>query len=974
MESEYSIAIIGLAGRFPKADNVEQFWENLKNGRDCITRNSALDDASTTGAYGVLENIGEFDADFFDISPKEAADLDPQERIMLELTHHLLENSGCSSSRYSGTVGLYLSFDHSVYVWNKIMRSGRSWYEQYQFNKIHIAARCEHIAYKFGFNGPAVMIDYACASSAYSVHEACQALLNYDCDMAIAGGITAEPEQSSYVSGINTMSNTGITRPFDKRADGFVPGCAAGLVALKRYDDAVREHDNIIAVIRGTSVNNDGNRKAGFGAPSVFGQTACLRNLFSVTETDPAEIDYIEAHGTATELGDSIEARSLKTVMGKRDEGSRIKIGSVKSNIGHTGMAAGISNIIKTALILRNRMYVPTVNSEEPCDELCSEGCPIELCTEAAPINKDKQLLAVSSSIGMGGANVMALLAEYIPEHERKPENRSVPRLLPISGKTKKAAELIAADVKRALADTSRRIDDMAYTLQCGRNDYNFRTYLIADGDSVRERRVTELPKKEKRDTAFVFSGVSDISRTLGRELYHYSSIFRTELDKCFDMAESSGTSGMREYYLNSSYENIAEDSVRSMIMVFCLGYALARTLNEFGIKPDVLIGHSGGEYIAAAVSGIISAEDAMKMLRLRQELIEKLPEGAMLNVSMSADKVRELLIDGVEIGAVNAPERVMVSGKCEDIDRFEAIIREKGVLCSRLKVSRAGHCCLMDEITEEYKKRISGIRFSMGEIKVVSAGKPDPEGNNMDMACAEYWAAQMRDPVNFYDAVKAVDDRRRTVFIEIGASDNLTSMIRKMKPVNEAVSAFAVFDSPTAADSGRGFLGFAGELWCSGIRLDLEKLYDEKPEKVPVSNYPFERKLYWDYDRNIGINASGTDAPESEAEADGPENSDFENETEKIIAGIISDVLGYEAGPEDNLYDFGLDSLMSMMISSRVREKFEVELKISDMYELTSVRAIAEYILSGKAEKVSPGAVHDDAPEKSIDELFDDI
>lgn len=978
-ESEYSIAITGMTCRYPKADNIDEFWQNLLNGRNCIYRDTSLDDTMHIGAFGQLDNIADFDAEFFEMSPREALDSDPQGRIMLEMTHHLLENCGCSNLKYKGKTGVYISFDNSIYVWNNIMRAGKDWYDKYQMSKVYIATRAERIAYKFGFEGPAIMSEYACASSINSIHQACQSLLNYECDLALAGGISAEMRQDRYISGLNTMSDKGEIRPFDKDSDGLIPSSGAGLISLKRYEDAVNDHDNIIAVIRGTYVNNDGNRKAGFGAPSVFGQMECLQNVLAVSETDIDDVDYIETHGTATELGDSIEARAIKNVVRKRPDDNKLLIGSVKSNIGHTNMAAGVANVIKTAFMLNKRTLVPTINFSSPCDELSEENCPVEVCTKCGKWEKDKQLVAVASAVGFGGANAMAVLSEYIPEVKRKPESRDIPKLMLVSGKTKTAAEIIRKDTETKIKEGKIRLDDMAYTLQCGRNDYKYRTFIIADDKSIQRRRVTEFVKK-KKNIVFVFSGAGDFRRTVGKELYNSDSIFRKYMNECFEYAKQSGTDDLKQFYLDFNFDSFSEniDNEKGIMILFSVGYSLAKTLEEYGIKADRLIGHSNGEYIAATVSGIISPVDAFKMLHSRAELMETLSEGGMLNVVLSEVELMEILPPELEIGAVNAPNRIMVTGEKNALDKFETLLKEKNVICSRMNVNRAGHCSAIENISAQYAERIKDIHFSEGTIPVVSTDTPDAEGNNRDIKTPDYWVRQMRNRVNFYDAVTAVEDRNNSVFIELGMSDTLTSMIRKMRHGDSAISAFAAFGSPTAVDSRKGFLELAGELWCAGIPIDWEKLYDELPYKTVISNYPFERKTYLDYSDYFDTVPSECNARETVKltyDTVIEDSSVPKNETEKKLIDIIKNVLGYDVSPEENLYEHGMDSLMAMMISSKVREQFQLEIKLSDMYNYTTIREISDYLLSGNVEMIAiEKNSEDDISEKNINDLFDEL
>ncbi len=848
--SEYCIAIIGMAGRFPMADNVHEFWENLKNGRNCITRDKNNDTPLFCSAYGRLDDVDGFDADFFGVAGSEAADTDPEQRIMTELTYHALESAGCVNSEYDGRTGLYISFDNGAYVWNNIMHTGGDWFQNYELYKAYLGARCEKIAYQFDFRGPAIISEYACASSINSVHQACQALLNYECDMAVAGGITAEPEQKGYPSHLATESSKGEIRPFDRDADGLVPGSAAGLIVLKRYDDAVKEKDNIIAVIRGTFVNNDGRRKAGFAAPSVFGQQDCLENVLEVSDVQAEDIVYYEAHGTATELGDSIELRAIKNVMSDRKE--PLYIGSVKSNIGHTNMAAGISNIIKIAMILHERTLVPSINYENPCSELQESDCPVKVSTELKKYNGADVMTAVCSAVGMGGANAMAVMSEYEEAPERKPLPESLSQLFVFSAKTKTAAAKMADDAEKYIASNNVRLDDAAYTLQTAREKYDMRGFAVVKGDRkyLLKRTAVKYDKNDKRRNVFLFSGVSSFEKTVGKELYESDPVFRKNIDQCFDICEKEGITGVREAYLSfveDSRKKFA-DNVKGIQILFALGYSLAMTFIEYGIKADAVIGHSNGEYIAAAVSGIISVEDAVRMLKFRSELIEKLPEGGMLNVADKIDKVRGLMTEGVTIGAINAPSRLMLSGKKEAIEKTARILEENNVVFSRISANRAGHCSLMKGIAEEYLDFLKTVTFRQPSIPIYSSCIADGNDNSSEMSDPEYWIKQMVEPVMFMDAVKNINEHSESLFIEMGSSDSLTSIVRKIKTDKGMVPAYAAFDSPTADNSRDGLLACLGDLWCRGIDIRWNMLYETDPKKTDFILYPFEHKSFWKY------------------------------------------------------------------------------------------------------------------------------
>ena len=851
-ESEYTIAIIGMAGKFPCSDDVDQFWQNLKVGKNCITRDPSADKPGYVAAYGKLDDIAGFDAGFFGISPAEANDSDPEMRVMLELTQHALENAGYAAPEKSHKTGIYTSFGNGVYIWNYIMQSGSNWYENYEIYKAYLSTRCEKIAYKFGFEGPAIMSEYACASSLNAVHQACQSLLNFECDMALAGGVSVDMKQEGYPASLATTSSKGVMRSFDKDSDGLVPGSGAGLVVLRRYEDAVNDHDNIIAVIKGTYVNNDGNRKAGFAAPGVFGQTDCLRSVLSVSDVSADDIDYYETHGTATELGDSIELTAISGVIGKRDSDNKLYIGSVKPNIGHTNMAAGIANVIKTALILQNRTIVPTINYQNPCSSIESAGGALEVADKVMNFSKDKQMTAVCSAVGMGGANAMAVLAEYIPENERSSVKNELSQLLVFSGKTREAVTKIREKTIDLVKRDGLRLDDTAYTLQNGRDEYEYRAYEICGSGSENElRRVHHIGDGASRRIVFVFSGAGSFDRTIGKELYNTYPVFKKYMDQCFECCERNGISDIKKTYLDFEVSDPeSADNIKGIELIFAIGYSLAKTYMELGICPDTIVGHSNGEYIAAVVSGIMSMDDAVKLLKARAELMEKLPEGAMINIAAPEDKVTEMLEDGVSIGAVNAPGRIMVTGRRDAMDKFEEKLKAAEMMYSSMRVNRASHCSIMQDISEEYLEMLNKVSFSKPKMKIVSTC--DVEQDSSVMTSPDYWIKQMCEPVRFCDAVRKIENEEESLFIEMGTSDTLASMIRKIRTESGFAPAIASFDSPTAENARDGFLAALGEIWCCGITPDWDKLYDEKPYKVQLANYPFEHKEYWKFNENI--------------------------------------------------------------------------------------------------------------------------
>lgn len=864
--SEYDIAIIGMAGRFPKADSVEQFWINLKEGRDCITRSPELDRDGYVAAYGKMDDIGGFDAAFFHISDADAARMDHEQRIMMELTYHALENAGYDSLSWEGRIGTWTSFNGGVYVWNRIMRDP-DWFSSYELQKGYITTRTERIAYQFGFRGPAVESEYSCASSIQAVHAACEALLNYDCDMALAGGITAEPIQTGYPSHLATESSSGCIRPFDRDADGLVPGSAAGILVLKRYEDARGDHDSVAAVIKATFVNNDGRDKAGFAAPGVAGQTDCLKSVLAAAETGRSGIDYYEAHGTGTELGDAVELRAICSVLREPQPGIKVRIGSVKSNIGHTNMAAGICNLIKTALILKNRTFVPSLHYQNPCRELEDPACPLAVSVRTERWDGSRPMTAVASAVGIGGANAMAVLQEDLSDRfaEKTAAENGGSQLLLFSGHTAQAVRTAADENIRYIREHAVRYDDAAYTLQTGRHPFAWRTFRIIGSRQNRPRagRVFQIRDKKAPRLIFMFSGAGSLKGDAGRGLYETDAIFRNYMDQCFAVCKEQGSGDVKNAFLHfdrDHAEHFTEEGT-GLLVLFSIGYSLAKTFEAYGIIPEIVIGHSNGEYTAAAFCGLLDPGAAVRMLIQREALCADLPEGGMLQIAAGEEKVRALLPGGTEIGAYNAEDRLMVSGTKEGITDLEQTLRKHRIVFERVPVRRSAHSSQLDPVIRPFEEAISGIGFHKPRMKFLSTAFPETADSRV-FADPSYWAEQMRVPVHFRERVVGLCSSKEdtSLFLEIGTGDSLSTAARRIHPAGKpAVQAVSAFDSPVASDSRDGFLSALGELWSRGITASFEKLYRKQPYKVPLAPYPFEHKTYWDFQRRITPAQSGS-------------------------------------------------------------------------------------------------------------------
>lgn len=974
MENNYDVAIIGLSGRFPMAKNVTEFWQNLCQGKDCITRRES-DDPSYIAAYGKLSDVDLFDASFFDFTPKEALDTDPQQRFLLEGIYEALENAGYCSYRYDGKIGLYVTCDEHLYVWNYIMQQQGDWYENYTRSKIYCDGTFStKISYKLDLQGPSILSKYACASSLASIHLAYQGVLNGDCDMAVAGGVSIEPEQNGYYPLDNTVSKTGITRSFDSDADGFVPGCAMGLLILKRLEDAVEDHDNILAVIKGTAANNDGSRKAGFAAPSVQGQSEVIKDCLFFSGLEADDISYVETHGTATVLGDAIELRALKETFSENK--NTLYIGSVKSNIGHTSSAAGVSNMIKTLLMLVNKKRVPSINYKNPNDELVDSI--LKVSTEYTDWNSDGTRNALVTALGLGGANVAVILGEA-EENKRLENKKKDAYVFVYSGKSADAVKKLEEEQSTILSDQNP--EDVAYTLQTGRGEFRFRqSYVAGSLEELKNQLVLDKKPAEiedgKKKIAFAISGNGSLSGRLTRDLYNNSIIYRDSLSSYLEeIYKVSGINYMDLFEADKEVDvNELSSSENASILIFALEMALSETLISLGVEPDILVGHSLGEYVAACLAGIINPYDAIRMLCKRSELMKKLPEGGMITINSSREKVESILSSGVSVGIVNAPNRIIVTGAKNDIQNFIPVLEANDLNYSVLPLKLAGHSSLMLQIADEYKEFISGFSFKKPCRTIYSSCLAKKVSN--EMSSPDYWIKQMVEAVSFYDTVQEIGTKQDTIWIEVGLSDQLTTAIAKAVRGSNNIKTVPCFLKGRTENDYARFLDSLGTAWKYGAKVNWDALYEVKPYRVPLNTYPFEREHFWRYKKTemsgAGMNYVKNASMEERKVEKKVVNKEL-NETEKVLLEIFGEALGVEdLSLTDELFQLGLDSFSIIFILQQVELRLKQEVTIEEMYTCQDVADLVN-LLKDK-EKLAETGVSKETVEikKSLNDLFD--
>ncbi len=885
------VAIIGMSGRFPGASNINEFWDNLCNGVESISNFSKEEllengaDPETIkapdfiGARGVLSNVEMFDDKFFGMNAREATLTDPQHRLFLECTWEAIENGGYTPKAIEGSVGVFAGSSLNTYLLHHVFSNpnvAKDFVQGFQAegypmllgnDKDYLATR---VAHKLDFRGPAISIQTACSTSLVAVVQACQSLLTYQCDAAIAGGVSITfPQQRGYIYQEGALaSKDGHCRAFDASATGTVFGSGCGIVFLKRLSEALRDNDNIYSVIKGAAINNDGSDKVSFSAPSINGQAEVISLTHALAEISADTIDYIEAHGTGTPLGDPIEVAALTQAFRETTDKKRFcGLGSVKSNVGHLEVAAGVTGLIKASLAVYNRRIPPSLHFEQPNPNIDFDESPFYMVAEMMDWpEKPHPRRAGVSSFGMGGTNAHIIIEEAPMEVNRT--KNSTPHILPVSAQTKESLESACVTLGRFLnEDPSLNfalkkgdLQDISYTLQMGRQHFSYRKAVIAKdlteaSDALTAlstiKQVTQIPKNERPSIVFLFPGQGSQSVNMCKDLYQGQSFFRKTVDDCCDKLFSSLGFDLREIlYPSEGEEEKAEEQLQTTAVaqpaLFVIGYSMAKLLNFWGIQPQALSGHSIGEFVAAVLAEVMSLEDGLRLVASRGRLMQQMPEGAMLVTKLSEAEVQPFLTEGLSISAMNAPKNTVISGNFDNIERLKHSFTSQGVNFRELKTSHAFHCEMMSVASQEFKKEVSNISLGKATLKIVST-KTGQWIDPSDWLEPVYWSQQMLEPVRFMEAGMTLLKETSMIFIDIGPGFTLANLIRQnpaRKPDN-----FVVACTPLNDKDGDyiALLHSIGKLWSAGVELDWDAIRGgEICSKLPLPTYPFDRNRLW--------------------------------------------------------------------------------------------------------------------------------
>ncbi len=871
------IAVIGMSGRFPGAKSVEALWENLKNGVESVTPIGLEEWAAELGVAPCfidrpeyvrmrpqVDGASLFDAAFFGYSPREAQILDPQQRLFLECAWEALENAGYDCERFPGAVGVAAGVSLSSYLMNYVQWD-RELVASLGNLKIGIAnmhdSLTTRVAYKLNLRGAAYAVQSFCSTSLVAVHLACQSLLNRESDMVLAGGVTiAVPQNIGYQyqeGGI--LSSDGHTRTFDAKGSGMVFGNGLGVVLLKRLQDALRDGDQIRAVILGTAVNNDGSMKVGYTAPSVSGQAEVIVEALSAADVNPETISYVEAHGTATALGDPAEIAGLTKAWRKWTDKKRYcAIGSIKTNIGHLDAAAGVAGLIKTVLALENRQIPRSLHFETPNPQIDFEGSPFYVATELLEWKSEGPRRAGLSSFGVGGTNAHAILQEAPVQAPTDPARPG--QLLVLSAKTASALEQATRNLAAHLAaHPDQNLADVAWTLQIGRRVFSHRRVLVCQDSPEALSALADpalldgaVQDRQGAPVAFMFTGQGSQYVGMGRGLYEQEPAFRDAIDTCCTRLREPLGLDLRELILGDPGNPETAEQLKQTRLtqpaLFTIEYALSRLWASWGLSPVAMIGHSVGEYVAAHLAGVFSLEDALDLVAERGRLMQAVRPGAMLAVPLGQAALAPLLGSEVDLASVNTPSSCVVAGPFEAIERLEKDLVGRGLAAKRLVTSHAFHSAMMEEVLPAFVERVRqterrapGIRFvsNLTGTWITAEQATDPA----------YWGQHLRRAVRFSDGVRTLlSDESAPVLLELGPGNTLVSFARQQPGEGGAPPAVASLRHPRETMADRTFLlGSLGKLWLLGVKIDWERVHaGERRRRVAVPSYPFERQHYW--------------------------------------------------------------------------------------------------------------------------------
>ncbi|MEQ8790735.1 MAG: amino acid adenylation domain-containing protein [Pirellulaceae bacterium] len=876
-EAAEPIAIVGMGCRFAGAGNVDQLWGVIRDGRIAtgVVPASRWDadeyydeDYDALGKMatkwgGFVDDVDQFDPQFFGITPREAERMDPQQRLLLEVSWEALEHAGIAPERLRGSsTGVFVGIGGTDY--SKVACQYGDYFNYIDAhvgtgNALSIAAN--RISYILDFHGPSLAVDTACSSGMVGIHMAVQSLRNWESDAALAGGVNLilAPDVTIAFSKARMLSPDGKCRPFDAGANGYVRGEGCAMIVLKRLTDAVRDGDNVLAVIRGTAINQDG-RTSGITAPNSLYQQAAIRAALAEADLTPDDVTYIEAHGTGTPLGDPIEVQSLGEIF-RAGSGDLppVHVGSVKANIGHTETVSGVAGVIKTVLLMQHGQIAPQAHLEQLNPHIKLEGTRLRFPTETIGWQGDHRIAGVSS-FGFGGANAHVVLEAAAPrEISRAEQDRSL-HVLTISAKSKTALPTIAAQYADFLrAHEQADPADVCHSANTGRTHFNHRLAVVADTHERLLEKLSAVAEGKKTGakvgrvdvatrpkTAFLFTGQGSQYTGMGRELYETQPVFRRAIDRCEEILDEHLTQRLTSVLYGESDYSAIDETAYTQPALFAVEYALSALWRSWGVEPDVVLGHSVGEYVAAVVAGVMSLEDGLKLIAHRGRLMQSLPRDGSMAVVFAPRASVELAVAGreeeVSVAAANGPENTVISGKSAAVEELAARFAEQGVRVERLTVSHAFHSPLMTPMLDEFEAIAGDIQYSRPRVPII-ANVTGQQAED-DTYNARYWRDHVRGAVCFEEGMRRIDGHQVHCILEIGPAPVLLGMGRRCLPESRAKWLPSLRKGQ--ADS-KVILAALSDLYLTGVKINWSGFDRDWPrQRLVLPTYPFQRSRMW--------------------------------------------------------------------------------------------------------------------------------
>lgn len=993
------VAIIGMAGRFPGANTVEALWDVLRTGQETIRffRPDELDpflpldltnDEQYVSARGILTEATEFDAGFFGLSPKLAEVMDPQQRVFLEIAWEALERAGYLPNQYGGSIGVWAGCGNNTYYLNhvlpnaEVVRQVGSFQAMTVNEKDFIASRT---AYQLDLGGPAVSVYSACSTSLLAVAQAADSIRLGHCELALAGGasVTAPIYSGHLYEEGGMLSRDGHCRPFDADATGTVFSDGAGVVLLKARSAAERDGDTIYGIIKGVGVNNDGSGKGSFTAPNAEGQARAIRMALAQAQLDPSTISYVEAHGTATPLGDPIEVEGLTMAFGDVPQKQFCALGSIKSNLGHLTAAAGVAGLIKTTLALHHRQLPASLHFRTPNPIIGFADTPFYVNDTHRDWVSSGPRRAGVSSFGVGGTNVHVVLEEYIPvpvtDKVSPPAPQRPVHLAVWSAKSWQSLTTYAAHLAGHLRQhPDQSMADVAYTLQSRQPAFAHRRFILATGQTeliqallapappqtIHAPSLAALASKptgptDGRPLVFLFPGQGAQYLNMGRELYENESVYQRAVDACADELLAHLDVDIRQILypdsINEQGKNQLKNTRYTQPALFTTEYALARLWQSWGIEPTVFCGHSIGEFVAAQLAGIFTLPDVLALIAARGRLISELEGGSMLSVRLEAEAVSALLPPTLSLAAINSRQLCVVAGPDEAVSTFAGLLEQRGVANRLLETSHAFHSSMLDPIVDEFEKLVRAIALTPPKKPIVStvSGRwlTDAEATNPG-----YWATHMRATVRFADALETLFTFPNPIMLEVGPG-SVTSTLARQQAIPRPLEIVTSLERTGAGNRTEyeSILNALGQLWVKGANPNWSAFQTgQAHRKVTLPTYAFDRTRCWvDPPRQSSANPTHSLPKLPNIPVPIEESIAIpimrRNELINQVRQLLNDTAGIQVDEEAlplNFIELGLDSLALTQFSYTLRKQFELPISFRQLNSTyTSIDALVDFL-----------------------------